>query len=331
MRRLFAMILAASLCLSLCVPAFAVENEAISSYTKDITMGELQEMLLTYLADSNQDINLGTESYYHYVIDQLIYERDQNLKEHPYYSYIRDYLARYKNQYEEMVALAKMESNSFYHVSEVPFYLSYSFLNKTISEIADENRSLFPELTTNVRTVNGYSPTAAVSYANTWAGTPSSPIYNSDYPYYSDNDCANFVSQCLYAGGFTMHGSLRDIGTYNTTSEWYCRYIPYEWHGNSYISGYSLTTSWCRAKSLATYLGSKALSSTQVASNLALTNIASAGDIAFVVTANTFEPYHAVILTSSTTFSGHTNHRTNAFTTLLFDKPGECVNLYDLT
>ena len=59
---------------------------------------------------------------------------------------------------------------------------------------------------------SGYNASAAVAYANTWCGvsaanTNSGTIhpenYNPDY-YYALNDCANFVSQCLYAGGVSL-------------------------------------------------------------------------------------------------------------------------------
>ena len=45
---------------------------------------------------------------------------------------------------------------------------------------------------------SGYDWQKAVAYADTWGGTNRNPDYNS----YSA-DCANFVSQCLYAGGLT--------------------------------------------------------------------------------------------------------------------------------
>ena len=46
-----------------------------------------------------------------------------------------------------------------------------------------------------------YNPGAAIEYAQKYAYD-----YNSDYKNYnsSGGDCANFVSQCLYAGGLAM-------------------------------------------------------------------------------------------------------------------------------
>lgn len=46
-----------------------------------------------------------------------------------------------------------------------------------------------------------YNPSAAVDYSNKYALN-----YNSSYSNYNSigGDCANFVSQCLYAGGLNM-------------------------------------------------------------------------------------------------------------------------------
>jgi hypothetical protein len=44
-----------------------------------------------------------------------------------------------------------------------------------------------------------YDPQAAVTYAETWWNDR-----NSEYEYYGDYDCANFVSQCLIAGGLDL-------------------------------------------------------------------------------------------------------------------------------
>ena len=64
--------------------------------------------------------------------------------------------------------------------------------------------------------VNGYDPygmydrKAAHLYAITWWKKP-----NPKYPNFGNNgDCANFVSQCLSAGGFKQN------------SDWYCFYSP---------------------------------------------------------------------------------------------------------
>lgn len=70
----------------------------------------------------------------------------------------------------------------------------------------------------------GYNTNIAVSYANQWCGTPNvgtqtsimhSANYNPAYYYVDNADCANFVSQCLHAGGV----SYKNNGNYN--NGWY--------------------------------------------------------------------------------------------------------------
>ena len=46
----------------------------------------------------------------------------------------------------------------------------------------------------------GYNIAAAVAYAKEWGGSKRNPAYK-EY----DGDCANFVSQCLKAGGLNVY------------------------------------------------------------------------------------------------------------------------------
>ncbi len=50
-----------------------------------------------------------------------------------------------------------------------------------------------------------YNPNSAVTYAYNWYNS-FNPAYNS----YDPNDCANFVSQCLKAGGMDLSGCITD-------------------------------------------------------------------------------------------------------------------------
>ncbi len=58
-----------------------------------------------------------------------------------------------------------------------------------------------------------YNRTAAVNYANTW-----SLSYNTVYPVFSSDDCANFVSQALTTGGVPW--ALGD-GDWSNLSNWW--------------------------------------------------------------------------------------------------------------
>lgn len=61
--------------------------------------------------------------------------------------------------------------------------------------------------------MNNYNRNLAKNYAEKYALNP-----NSQYPYFKDNDCANFVSQVLRAGGIEEVGSRWD-----DVSSWFCR------------------------------------------------------------------------------------------------------------
>lgn len=92
-----------------------------------------------------------------------------------------------------------------------------------------------------------YDITAARSYASTYWSD-----YNSAYPDWSSygGDCANFVSQCLYAGGKTMVGSA---GSSNATnqSNWFS-------YGTT-ASTSNVSSTWRGALAFGNYWSNKAL------------------------------------------------------------------------
>lgn len=91
---------------------------------------------------------------------------------------------------------------------------------------------------------SSYNRQTAVNYATTYtsinAGTAS---YNNNYKSFSV-DCANFVSQCLKAGGFKY-----DYGSYGSCTSWY-----YNTNGTSTTSDDDNSNSWSTANGLKRYL-----------------------------------------------------------------------------
>ncbi len=67
----------------------------------------------------------------------------------------------------------------------------------------------------------GYDRGRAVSYAYQWAGN-GQRRRNPAYPSFANNDCTNFASQVIAAGGIPLDGDGW-LGTENTLYEWYCR------------------------------------------------------------------------------------------------------------
>ena len=83
-----------------------------------------------------------------------------------------------------------------------------------------------------------YNRDAAILYAQKWANS-----FNPQYPNFEkigveNSDCANFVSQCLFAGGLAMKKGT----TRNDYDEWY------------YESMYNHSGSWSGAQSLRLYI-----------------------------------------------------------------------------
>jgi hypothetical protein len=95
-----------------------------------------------------------------------------------------------------------------------------------------------------------FSWDAAAAYARRWALS-----YNPDYTQFS-NDCTNFISQCLRAGGWIYVGS-EFSRTSNTT--WYYGYLSqsYTWAGahNHYWFHASMSRSWIAEQMSWLYVG----------------------------------------------------------------------------
>ena len=64
--------------------------------------------------------------------------------------------------------------------------------------------------------VLAYSRTNAINYAYAWWNGQ-----NSSYPDFGSNDCTNFISQSMKAGGFSFRGSGDGCRDESTQTEWY--------------------------------------------------------------------------------------------------------------
>jgi len=99
--------------------------------------------------------------------------------------------------------------------------------------------------------VNGtYSASKAIEYARTWwdsFNTNNYPNLEAD----GGGDCANFVSQCLFAGGYKMIYGISGCG--------WCCYPKYSYVylGRKIKIGYNISTAWSGALSLFAYFRNK--------------------------------------------------------------------------
>jgi len=98
--------------------------------------------------------------------------------------------------------------------------------------------------------VDYYHPSDAVAYANKWVKNTTNPCksgsstvqnsnnYNPAYSWYQCNDCANYVSQCLYAGGIPTDATWKP-----NSSTWIQAYPLVNYMvNNSYAVQYSYAT-----------------------------------------------------------------------------------------
>lgn len=165
----------------------------------------------------------------------------------------------------------------------------------------DKNETIEPSQTTkdNSTTLKtyraNYYPSSAVSYALDWTDnsgsmTDTSPYNNTVYKSYNPNDCANFVSQCLYAGGLY------------TDNTWYSNFL--NWSPDA----------WINVEALHDYLFNSAYSiNTQIlsypSSVTSYINSIYTGDIVFYYNYNQSKFDHVTIVTSKTStdakVSGH--------------------------
>lgn len=137
------------------LPAWAFAEEGSTGY--DVTLGEIQQELIDYASITGTKIEPGTDSYYNYIVSQLLDYSDQKLREHPHYDLIHAYMAEYKVAYEDYLFCREVDddyrddivgiitrSNDCVRVdvvnNEVAFELSTSFLSKTIADIIRENQ-----------------------------------------------------------------------------------------------------------------------------------------------------------------------------------------------
>ncbi|WFN90175.1 amidase domain-containing protein [Arcanobacterium wilhelmae] len=85
----------------------------------------------------------------------------------------------------------------------------------------------------------GYSITKAISYAERHATNP-----NPTYRYFAGNDCANFVSQIMKAGGFTENDQWRS-GNGRPTRSWSV--------ANDFANRFGITRTWSNAADFTKY------------------------------------------------------------------------------
>lgn len=323
--------IAISICVASISPMYSLAavnvNTDIENYGS-ITLGDIQQQLIKYLEVSHPELKLGTDTFYEFAMNQLLYDSDSELSKEENYSLVHAYLAEYVNEYgdytickdllyedlESNIAIineisddaACVEYNE--DLQAIEFSLNDEFLNQTITDLIEKNESNESDIMPASSEDGGsgsaysYSGSLAATYARKYALS-----YNSAYPSYS-SDCTNFVSQCIKSGGLITKGSSSTAGIDEDTTKWYCKKIS---SGN-----YAVTTSWMRVKDFKTHMASRTVQSLKTyTSHSTLYNKARVGDVVQLVNVTTGTPYHTIIVSKRDTSAGklyycaHTNDR----------------------
>lgn len=106
-------------------------------------------------------------------------------------------------------------------------------------------------LTISITTAFAYNVSDAVDYSDDWALDR-----NPNWPnFWLHGDCANFVSQCLYAGGIPFD----TLGSISDKECWWCEEDPYSSGGWDYTSTWSVAPDlwdWLIHDNHGSYIGS---------------------------------------------------------------------------
>ncbi len=180
---------------------FAQENKKIWA----------EQIILSYIEAKGLDIHPSTEEYANLMKGILLGEHpDLTGKDSIFVTsdLERDYVIDYA------AALMNLEAEKYLGGFEEP---DVKEVKQVISERGQESRTAFSSLTSN--------RSNAIDYAYTWSisgGTSRNPAY----PDFGADDCTNFISQAMHAGGFAKSGSGDGCKHEDTSTKWYVNANP---------------------------------------------------------------------------------------------------------
>lgn len=165
-----------------------------------------------------------------------------------------------ESEAEDDYKVSLVLENGIWKILQVERFSDETSLNKKLEKFAEDSsfkvrRKFIVDMTNNLNTGkmpasdnilkkemlsanklastnSSYNATKAVKYAIKYAKKP-----NKDYYYFKGQDCTNYISQCLYAGGIKMHS-----GKSKTDTCWF------------YKTGNNRSSSWTGAEQFRKYL-----------------------------------------------------------------------------
>ena len=234
MRKIISIALAMAISASLAVmPTFAASNNKAS---EDVLKSQTSDKLVSASKVSEVDEALqrvnNEEKYIASLISSLSKKETTTANWEYNLQYLKD---NYKN-------IQKKAKNQNINMNNVDSYIeAYQYV------LAMKN-SPAEKVASDVKASASFNYTNAVNYANKYYKS-----YNSSYPDWTSygGDCANFISQCLYAGGMTMKGTPGTDSAAKNYANWFSK-------GNT-CNTKNVSSTWRGADAFRNYWQSNAL------------------------------------------------------------------------
>lgn len=190
------------LCLSFIIVITANDNFASAEESDSYTFGEVEKNLVDYLNSSGENYEVGSKEYTDFIFDQFNNDTDKKLVKRSDYRAITAYMSEYVYQYSlKEESINKTTKTSTFDLGEIK-NLTIGELKEQIleEEVASEKAAEINRARQPVELASTYSVSNAKGYAERWYNgrNPAFPVYS--------NDCTNYVSQILFAGGMKMSG-----------------------------------------------------------------------------------------------------------------------------
>lgn len=187
------------LCRSFILLTIIVLGFPSQMYAQQNEENQAEQIIISYMEVQEINIELYTDEYARFMKGIL-------LGEHP--------------------ELTGEESEFIKSEEELNNLIEYATQNLDLSDFqqysepkAQEVSPLLTENEIQSQTASGFRA-SAIAYAYLWS-TQGAASRNSDYPDFEDDDCTNFVSQAMKAGGFREIGSGDGCKHEETNVEWY--------------------------------------------------------------------------------------------------------------
>lgn len=164
------------------------KSVVVTGMKNELTLSEIEDITFDYFKDNNLNLKMGSKELSLYFKNQLMFDFDKKLVSHKRYDEILAYFAEYLH-----------ENSKNYNQSSRGEFSMKPYGYKKISDIRAEILAQEANLR-SIQYEGSYNANNAVEYVNKWCMQ-----YNEAYNNYGGNDCTNFISQVVNAGGMDFN------------------------------------------------------------------------------------------------------------------------------